>query len=83
MRLAALLPAVGPVQAVHAHGAAQRAVEHAAVGGRPLEAQLGGDGEDLVGNRTFRGPQPRRRRAERAARMYSRASASWRRASSG
>ena len=59
-----LRPPVRPVQPVHGYGAAQRAVQDAAVGSSPFEAKLAGDAEYLVRNRALRGPQPHRRDAE-------------------
>ena len=44
----ALPPLVRPVQSVDGDRLAERPIEHAAIGGGPLETQLRGDGEDLV-----------------------------------
>src|SRR5262249_37732211 len=55
--VALLPPAIGPVETVHTDGAAQAPVQYAAVGSRPFETGLGGNGERLIGNRPFRWPQ--------------------------
>ncbi len=47
---ALLAPLVGTVQTFHRHGALLGAVEHAAIGGGPLETQFAGQGEDFVRN---------------------------------
>jgi len=65
-RLAALPPAVWTVETVHGNHPSQGPVEDPAIGRGPFKTQLGGHREDLVGDRTLGGPQPRRRRAELA-----------------
>src|SRR5271157_5603631 len=60
----ALLPAVGAVDIFDPRVAAEGAAENAAVGGGPMVAERGGDGEDLVGDGAFGGPETDGRGAE-------------------
>ena len=85
MLAAALLPQIRPVDG-HPRRTAlpERAVEHAAVGGGPLETRPRRRcAKHFIGDRTFRRPQPHRRDAELLLAMYSRASSSCSRASCG
>ncbi len=63
----ALRPEIRPVGDVGRGGAAQGAVENAVVRGGPLEADGGGEFEDVVGNRAFGRPEAQRARRRRFA----------------
>src|SRR5579864_5704852 len=59
-----LLPAVGTISQIRPRGLVQRLSQHAVVGGGPLEADLSGDRKRLIGDRTFRRPEPDRSTSE-------------------
>ncbi len=70
--LAALAPLIRTVEAVHRDRALLGAVEHAAIGGGPLEAQVGGQRKNFVGYRALRRPQTDGRDAEMPLHVFAR-----------